>query len=85
MFFLILVSVLFRRPLTFIILVGGIGVPGGIKMASAKNNMLISSQGPHFSPAVQLKPTIKVQISGRVASIGISDVVTLQYTLRKPV
>ena len=36
----------------------------------------VSSQGPHFSPAVQLKPTIKVQISGRMASIGISDVVT---------
>ena len=26
--------------------------------------------------AVQLKPTIKVQISGRMSSIGISDVVT---------
>ena len=26
--------------------------------------------------AVQLKPTIKVQISGRMASIGISEVVT---------
>ena len=26
--------------------------------------------------AVQLKPTIKVQISGRMVSIGISDVVT---------
>ena len=26
--------------------------------------------------AVQLKPTIKVQISGKMASIGISDVVT---------
>ena len=36
----------------------------------------VSSQGPHFSSAVQLKPTIKVQISGRMASIGISDVVT---------
>ena len=33
---------------------------------------LISSQGRH---AVQLKPTVKVQISGRIASIGISDVV----------
>ena len=50
MVFLLLVSVLFRRPLTFIILVGGIGGRGGIKMASAKNNQLISSQGPHFSP-----------------------------------
>ena len=58
MVFLLLVYVLFRRPLTFIILVCGIGGRGGIKMA------------------VQLKPTIKVQISGRMASIGISDVVT---------
>ena len=29
-----------------------------------------------FMHTVQLKPTIKVQISGRKASIGISDVVT---------
>ena len=36
---------------------------------SAKNNQ-------QFSPAVQLKPTIKVQISGRMASVGINDVVT---------
>ena len=50
MVFLLLVSVLFQRPLTFIILVGGIGGRGGIKMESAKNNQLISSQGPHFSP-----------------------------------
>ena len=40
----------FQRPLTFIILVGGIDGRGGIKMASAKNNQLISSQRPHFSP-----------------------------------
>ena len=33
----LLVSVLFRRPLTFIILVGGISRQGGIKMASAKS------------------------------------------------
>ena len=45
-------------------------------MASAKNNQLISSQRPHFSPRIQLKPAIKVQISGRMASIGIIDVVT---------
>ena len=45
-------------------------------MASAKNNQLISSQGPHFSPRSTAKKTIKVQISGRMASIGISDVVT---------
>ena len=34
--FLLLVSVLFRRPFTFIIPVGGIGGRGGIKMVSAK-------------------------------------------------
>ena len=45
-------------------------------MASFKNNQLISSQEPPFSPPVQLKPTIKVDISGRMASIGISDVVS---------
>ena len=50
MFFLLLVSVLFRSHLTLIILVGGIGGRGGIKMASAKINQLMSSQGPHFSP-----------------------------------
>ena len=42
MVFLLLVSVL----------VGGIGGRGGIKTASAKNNQLISSQGPHFSPRI---------------------------------
>ena len=53
--FLLLVSVLFRRPLTFIILVGGIGGQEGIKMASAKNNQLISSEQPHFSPRSTVK------------------------------
>ena len=32
---------------------------------------------------VQLKPTIKAQISGRMASIGISDVVTASVYLEK--
>ena len=32
---------------------------------------------------VQLKPTIKVQISGRMASIGISDVVSASVYLGK--
>ena len=35
MIFLLLVSVLFRGPLTILILVGGISGHGGIKMASA--------------------------------------------------
>ena len=46
----------FRRPLTFIILVGGIGGRGGIKMASA--NQLISSE-PHFSPRSTAKTNDK--------------------------
>ena len=45
-------------------------------MASAKNNQLIIRNDLILVHAVQLKPMIKVQISGRMASIGISDVVT---------
>ena len=45
-------------------------------MASAKNNQLIIRNDLILVHTVQLKPTIKVQISRRVASIGISDVVT---------
>ena len=54
----------------------GIGGRGGTKIASAKNNQLISSQGPHFSPRSTAKTNDKSTISGRMASIGISDVVT---------
>ena len=43
----------FLRPLTFIIPVGG------IKMVSARNNQLISSQGPHFSPRSTAKTNDK--------------------------
>ena len=43
MFFLLLVSVHFLRPLTFIIAVGG-------EDCQLKHNQLISPQGPHFSP-----------------------------------
>ena len=52
---------------------GGTGGRGGIKMASAKT----LSKGLILVHAVQIKSTIKVQISGRMASIGISDVVTI--------
>ena len=38
---------------------GGIG----IKMASAKNNQLISSQGPHFSPHSTAKISDVVTVS----------------------
>ena len=46
-------------------LVGGISGQGKIKMASAST-----------PSAVQLKPIIKAQISGRMVSSGISDVAT---------
>ena len=36
----------------------------------------MSQQGPNFSPHSTAKPTIKAQISGKMASISISDVVT---------
>ena len=52
-------------------------------MPSAKNNQLIRSQGPHLIHAVQLKPKIKVQLSGRMASIGLSDVVTASVYFEK--
>ena len=36
----------------------------------------MSQQGPHFSPHSKAKPIIKAQISGKLVTIGISDVVT---------
>ena len=75
MVFVLLVSVPFRRPHTFLILVGGIGEWGRIKMAStstpsanepAKDLILVHT--------VQLKPMIKAHFSGRMVSSGISDV-----------
>ena len=48
-----------------------------LKWRQLKHNQLMNSQGPGILVhAVQLKPTIKVQISGRMSSIGISDIVT---------
>ena len=72
MVFLLLVSVLFQRPLTFSIAVG----EEVLKRRQLKHNQLMSPQGPHFSPHSRAKLTIKAQISRRMASIGISDVVT---------
>ena len=46
----------FSRPLTFNILVGGEELK---IMVSAKNNQLISSQGPHFSPRSTAKTNDK--------------------------
>ena len=44
-----------------------------LKWHQLTHNQPMSPQGPHFCAH---KPTIKVQISGRMASIGISDVMT---------
>ena len=79
MVFLFLVSVLFQRPLTFIIAEGGVGGRGGIEMASAKHNQIMSLQGPHFSPHTNDKSTNlrKNDI------IGISDVVTASVNSEK--
>ena len=47
-----------------------------LKWRQLTRNQLMSPQGPHFCAHSTAKTTIKVQISGRMASIGISDVVT---------
>ena len=65
MVFLLLVSVLFRRPLTFIILVGGIGGLGAIKMASDKTISYLARKDLILVHAVQLKPTIKYKSRGK--------------------
>ena len=47
-----------------------------LKWHQLYHNQLMSPQGPYLVHTVQLKPTIKAQISDRMSSIGISDVVT---------
>ena len=76
MVFVLLVSVLFRRPLSCLILVGGNGGRGEVKMASATTpSTNEQAKGFVLVHTVQLKPMIKAQISGRMISSGISDVV----------
>ena len=84
MVFVLLGSILFRRSLTFLILVGGIVGRGGIIIMSA------STPSPN-EPAkdiilvhtVQLKPMIKAQFSGRIVSRGISVVVITSVHFEK--
>ena len=47
-----------------------------LKWRQLTHNQLMSPQGPHFSPHSTAKTNDKSKISGRMASIGISDVVT---------
>ena len=75
MVFVLLVSVLFRRLVTFPILVDGNGGRGRIKMASAST---LSANEPVkdliLVNTVRLKLMIKAHFSGRMVSSGISVV-----------
>ena len=53
---------------------GGIGGQGGIKMASTSTPSV--NEGLILVHTIKVKPIIKAKISGRMASIGISDVVS---------
>ena len=46
-----------------------------IKWSQLAHHQLMIQQGPHFSPHSTAKIMIKAQISGRMVSSGISDVV----------
>ena len=84
MFFVLLVSVLFRGPFTFLILVAGIGGQGGIKMVSARTpSANMPANDLILVHTVQLKPMIKSQFSGRMVSSGISDVVFISVNSEK--
>ena len=54
-----------------------------LKWHQLKHNQLIAHEDHILVHTVQLKPTIKAQISGRMAPIGISDVVTASVYLEK--
>ena len=65
----------FRGPHTILILVGGIGGQGGIKMVSGSTQSANEPAKDLFvDHTVQLKLRIRAQISGRMVSSGISDV-----------
>ena len=72
MFFLLLVSVLFRGHLTFLILAGGNGGRGKNNMTSASTpSANEQAKDVVLVHTVQLKPMIKEQISGRMISGGV--------------
>ena len=54
-----------------------------LKWHQLTHNQLMSPQEPHYSAHSTAKPTIKAQISGRMRSIGISDVVTASVLSEK--
>ena len=54
-----------------------------LKWHQLKHNQLMSPKGPHFSAHSTAKTNDKSTISGRMACIGISDVVTASVYLDK--
>ena len=54
-----------------------------LQWCQLKHNQLMRPQEPHFSPHSRVKTNETAQISGRMASIGISDVVTVSVYLEK--
>ena len=56
-----------------------------LKWRQLKHNQLMSSQGPHFSPHSKAKTNDKSTNIRRMASIGISDVVTASVYSEKTV
>ena len=54
-----------------------------LKWRQLAHHQLMSQQGPHFSPQSKAKVIIKAQISGKLVSIGIIDVVTASVYLEK--
>ena len=84
MFFLLIVSKLFRRPLPFLILVGGNGGRGEIKMASASTpSTNDQAKDLILVHTVQLKPMRKSQISERIKHSGVSDVAGASVHMEK--
>ena len=79
MVFVLLVSVIFRRPLTFLILVGR----EELKWHKLVHHQLISQQGPLFSPHSTAKTNVKAHSSGRMVSGGKSDVVIISVYSEK--
>ena len=54
-----------------------------LKWYQLAHHQLMSQQGPHFSPHSKAKANYKAQISGKLVTKGISDVVTALVYLEK--
>ena len=54
-----------------------------LKWCQLAHHQLMSQQGPRFSPHSKAKANYKAQISGKLVTSGISDVVTASVYLEK--